>query len=110
MIYCFSVHLVSLSQVMEEVLFETVCTMVREGSRKKKFKGSGCQGEITTKFETKFLNGVYGLEFFADVDTPLGSGTIHFLVRQRDIQIRNEMVSQIAQLASAAGRRKPMYN
>lgn len=117
-IYCLMTASVSLSSKMADVLFDTACQMIKDDSKRKRFKKEGFEGTIRTSFDAKALSGISGTEFFADVESELGSGKVKFLVREADAKIRNElswvplffMEDMPVGLDPTPSRQTPVYN
>lgn len=117
-IYCLMTASVSLTPTMADTLFDTACAMIKGDTRKKRFRVEGFEGVVTTQFESKSLHGVCGDEFFAEVESELGKGSIKFLVREADAKVRNElawvplsfMEDVPMGLDPTPSRQKPMYN
>lgn len=117
-IYRLMTSSVSLSSRMADVLFDTACKMIKDDSRKKRFKDDGFEGLIATSFQSQSLSGVSGTEFFAEVESELGKGKVKFLVREADAKVRNELAwmplffigDDPIGLDPSPSRRMPMYN
>lgn len=117
-IYCLMTSSVSLSSKMADVLFDTACRMIRDDSRRKRFRDDGFEGLITTSFQAQSFSGIAGTEFLAEVESDLGKGKVKFLVREADVETRNKLawaplffIEDIpVGLDPSPSRRTAMYN
>ncbi len=117
-IYCLMTSSVSLTSRMADVLFDTACRMIKDDSRKKRFRDDGFEGMITTSFQVRAFSGIAGTEFSAEVESELGKGKVKFLVREADVKVRNELAwmppffieDMPVGFDPSPGRRTPAYN
>lgn len=117
-IHCLMVSGVSLSSLMADVLFDTACIMLKEGSSRKIIKDPDIEGEIRTHFDEQALGGIAGVEFRATVETSMGTGNVKYLVRPIDANRRNEyewapffsVEEMLDELNAPPSRRVSAYN
>jgi len=81
---------VTLTSEMSESLFQSACTMLRDGLKKRGFLEEAIAGLITTELKEKTFGQISGIEFFAEVETELGRGQVKFLVNPKDAENRNK--------------------
>jgi hypothetical protein len=81
---------VSLTNEMSESLFQSACTMLRDGLKKRGFLEETIAGLISTELKEKTFGQISGVEFFAEVETDLGRGQVKFLVNPKDAENRNK--------------------
>ena len=74
---------------IRNVLFTTAQQMAKEGKTKKKIKGAGIEGQVTTKYKTAVLGAIGGFVFHARVETDYVDTEVTYMVRPVDIDIED---------------------
>ncbi len=75
-----------LSDSDRNVLMFAAVQMVRDKNPRKSLKGENFEGVITTDFSGADLGGIGGTRFKAEIETDVGTRSIEYLVRTRDLE------------------------
>jgi len=84
-IYCLMVGGANLTDQMRDLLFYSSREMFREGRHNAHVVTDDLEARIETAFKTAVLGYIAGPVFSAEVDSIRGKATVHYIIRDRDL-------------------------
>lgn len=69
-----------------DLLFGTAYLMIKTGRNRRRVRGDGCEGVVTTEFQRASLSGLSGVQFRAELETDDGKLIVKYIVRDHDFE------------------------
>ncbi len=84
-IFCVMLTGSALTDGARNSLLRAACEMFQKGRNEKKIKTESVEGKVKTDGRYSGLGSVYGMMFYADIESENGRSKIDFIVRTQDL-------------------------